>query len=151
MNIFQSTSQLQQNLRFRIHSMTHGKKIIFATSLFAISCFAVSPAWAGDFDHAETTSTSTHLTSLSIQIGPGGFHIGIGVPHYSYAYGRSHLHVRPAPRHYWKHSRHYDRRHHHYASPQRSNNRHGWKHDGPRRNFRGMGGRGHGGHRSGHW
>lgn len=149
MNIFQSTSQLQQNLRFKIHSMAHGKKIIFAIALFAISCFAVSPAWASDYDHAETTST--HLTGLSIQIGPEGFHIGIGVPHYSNAYGRSHLHVRPAPRHYWKHSRHHDRRHDHYASPQRFKNRHGWKHDAPRRNFRGMGGRGHGGHRRGHW
>lgn len=150
MNIFKSTSQHQRNLDSRTHSFARGKKLFLATGLMALSCLAFSPAWAGDYSRANSSSALIHLTSVSIQIGPGGFHLGLGVPYYGYGYGRQHLYVQPAPHRHWKHSRHHGNRHH-YASPQRHNRGHGWKKDRHRGNFRGMGGRGggRGGHRGG--
>ncbi len=148
MNIFPSTSQHPRKRDSSIHPLARGVKMVLATSLIAFSCFAFSPAWAGDYTRAKATLAPIQLTGLSIQIGPGGFHIRIGVPSYGRAYGRSHVHVRPVPRPYWKSSRHPGHRHH-YVSPKRFNHRHGWKNDGHRGNFRGKGGRGNGGHRGG--
>jgi hypothetical protein len=149
MNIFKSTSQHQQNLDSRTHPLARGKKLVLATSLMALSCFAFSPAWAGDYGRAKTSSASIHLTSVSIQIGPGGFHLGIRAPYYGRAYARPHVYVVPAPRIYWEHSRHHGNRHY-YASPQRFNRGHGWKNHGSQGNFRGNGSRGNVGHRGGH-
>ena len=151
MNIFKPTSQHQRNLDSRTHPLARGKKVVLSTSLMALLCFAFSPAWAGDYSRANSSAGSIHLTSVSIQIGPGGFHLGLGVPYYGHGYGRPHLHVRPfAKRHYWKHSRHHGNRHH-YASPKRFNRGHGLKNHGPRGNFRGKGGQGKGRHRGGRW
>ena len=149
MNIFKSTSGYQRNLDSKIHPLGRGKKIVLTASLVALSCFTFSPAWAGDYTYAKTPATPIHLTSLSIVIGPGGFHLGIGAPFYGRAYARPHVHVVPAPRPYWNHSRHYGN-HHHYAAPQQFNRAHGWKNDGPRGHFRGNNSRGNGGSRGGH-
>ena len=151
MNIFKSTSQHQRNLDPRTHPLARRKKLVLATSLMALSCFAFSPAWAGDYSRANSSSALIHLTSVSIHIGPGGFHLGFGVPHYRHGYARPHLHVRPfaKPYGYWQHQKRHGYRHH-YAPPKRFGHRHGWKNDRHRGHFRGKGargGRGNGGHR----
>ena len=150
MNICTSTSQHKESLDTSTHRVGKGKKWVLATSLIALSFVANSPVWAGDYTHAKVPEAPIHLTSLSIQIGPGGFHFGIGVPSYGRAYG--HSYGRPGPRPYWKQSRHHHRRHHHYAEPKRFNRGHGWKNDRHRGNFggkSGRGGSGRGGHRGG--
>lgn len=149
MHVFQFTSQQQQNRNTNFHPLAKSKKLLLASGLIALSCFGFSPAWAGE-PHSAPLS-AIHLTGLSINIGPGGFHIGVGVPSYGRSYGRTHLHRRYAPQPYWKHSRHHHGRHQHYAKPHRFKHRHGWKSDRHRGNFRGKGGRGHGRHRGGRW
>ena len=149
MNIFKFTSGYQRNLDSRIHAVARRRKLAFIGSLVAISCLAFSPAWAGYDTYAKMPATPIHLTGLSIQIGPGGFHLGIGVPSNGRAHVRTHGHLRPAPRTYWNPSR-YNGNRHHYASPKRFNQRHGWKRNGPRGNFAGNGGRGTRGHGGGH-
>lgn len=150
MNIFKSTSQHQRNLDSRTHPLARRKKLVLATSLMALSCFAFSPAWAGDYSRANGSSALIHQTSVSIQIGPGGLHFGYGVPYYGHGYARPHLHVRPfaKPYGYWKHQK---RHRHHYAPLKRFKRGHGWKKDRHRGNFRGKGGRGNGRHRGGRW
>ena len=148
MNIFKSTSQHHGNLDSRTHPLARGKNLVLATCLIALSCFAFSPAWAGEYGRAETSLASIHLTGLSILIGPGRFHVGIWAPYYGRAYSRPHLHLRPAPRPYWKSLRYYGHRHH-YGSHKRFNRGHGWKNEGSRGNFRVKGSRGNGGHRGG--
>ena len=140
MNIFTSTSPPQSNLDFRVQRLERGKKWAFIASLIALSCLAFSSVWANEYTHAKIPVAAIHLTSLSIQIGPGGFHLGVGAPFYGRAYG-------PSPRHYWKHSRQHLRRHHHYDSPKRFNRGHGWKNDRHRGHF---GGKSRGGNRGGH-
>ncbi len=135
----------------KTHPWANKMKIVLMAGFVALLGLSLSPAWAGDFSHEKTVSGPIHLTSLSIQIGPGGFHLGIGAPFYGRAYSRPHIHV--APRHYWNSSRYSHRGHKHYSSPKRFNRGHGWKNDGPRGNFRGQGkggwkGRGH---RGGRW
>jgi len=149
MSIFTSTSRHQENVDSKIRPFAKGKNLVLIISFAAVSCLAFSSAWAGEYASAKTPAVPIHLTSLSIQIGPGGFHLGIGAPFYGRAYGRPHSHV--APRHYWKHSRRSHRGHNHYSAPKRFNRGHGWKNDGPRGNFRGKGGRGNRGHRGGRW
>jgi len=150
MNIFTSISGYQRNPDSRIHPLgRRGKKIILTASLVALSCFAFSPAWASDYTYAKVQEAPIHLTSLSIVIGPGGFHLGIGVPSYGRAYQPPYVYVVPAPRPYWKQSKHLGHNYHHVA-PQRFNRGQGWKHDGPRGHFRGNNGRGNGGSRGGH-
>ncbi len=151
MNIFTPTSQNQENLDSRTHVVARGKKLAVSAGLImALSFFGFSTAWAGDYIHAKAPAAPIHLTGLSINISPGGFHIGIGVPSYGRSYGHSYR--RFAPRPYWKHSRHHHGRQHHYAGPQRHNRGHGWKNDRHRGHSRGMDGRGvggRGGHRGG--
>ena len=150
MNIFKPTSQHQRNLDSRTHPLARGKKVVLSTSLMALLCFAFSPAWAGDYSRANSSAGSIHLTSVSIQIGPGGFHLGLGVPYYGHGYGRPHLHVRPFAKPYWKHQKRHGYRHH-YGLSKRFGHRHGWKNDRHRGNFRAKGGRGKGRHRGGRW
>lgn len=151
MNIFKPTSQHQRNLDSRTHPLARGKKLVLSACLMALSSFAFSPAWAGEDSRSNSSLASIHLTGVSIQIGPGGFHLGIRAPYYGRAYSRPHLHVRPFAKRYWKHQKRHGYRHH-YASPKRFNHGgHGWKNDGPRGNFRGKGGRGNGRHRGGRW
>ena len=149
MNIFKSTSRHQENLDSKNHAVAKGRKLVFIAGLIALSCLAFSPAWAGDYPLAKAPAAPIHLTSLSIVIGPGGFHLGIGAPFYGRAYSRPHVYVQPAPHRHWKHSRHQGNRQH-YASPQRHNGGHGWKNDSPRGNSRGNGGGGNRGRRGGH-
>ena len=81
MNIFTSISGYQRNPDSRIHPLRRGKKIIPTASLVALSSFAFSPAWASDYTYAKVPEAPIHLTSLSIVIGPGGFHkISAGYP-----------------------------------------------------------------------
>ena len=157
MNIFKSTSQHRRNLDSRTHPLARGKKLVLATSLMALSCFAFSPAWAGDYSRSNSSLASIHLTGVSIQIGPGGFHLGIRAPYYGRAYGhngrvysRPHLHVRPFAKPYWKHQKRHGYRHH-YGLSKRFGHHHGLKNDRPRGNFRAKGGRGNGRHRGGRW
>lgn len=149
MNIFPSTSRHQENLESKIHAVARRKKPALMVSLLVLSCLAFSPAWAGDYPNAKAPAAPIHLTSLSIIIGPGGFHLGIGAPFYGRGYVRPHVHVVPVPRPYWNQLRHHGH-HQHYVAPQRFNRGHGWKAPGPRGNFRGNNGRGNGGHRGGH-
>lgn len=149
MNIFKSTSQNQENLDLKNHAVAKGRKLAFIASLIALSCLAFSPAWAGDYPLAKAPAAPIHLTSLSIVIGPGGFHLGIGGPFYGRGYARPHVYVVPVPGPYWNQSRHHGH-HQHYVAPQRFNRGHGWKDNGPRGHFRGNGGRGNSGHRGGH-
>ncbi len=149
MDIFKSTSQQQHNRDTRMYPFAKGTRLFLATGLIAFSCFGFSPAWASESHSVKPAGI--HLTSLSINIGPGGFHIGVGVPSYGRSYGRTHLHRRHAHQPYWKHSRHHHGRHQHYGKPHRFNNRHGWKNDRHRGNFRGKGGRGNSRHRGGRW
>jgi len=144
MNILKSISGYQRNLDSRIHPLGRGKKIVLTASLVALSCFAFSPAWAGDYIYAKAPAAPIHLTSLSIIIGPWGFHLGIGAPSYGRAYPPSYVCAVPAPRPYWKQSRHLGHNYHHVA-PQRFNRGHGWKNAGQRGHFRGNNGRGNGG------
>ena len=150
MNIFTPTSQNQENLDSKTPAVRRGKKLAVSVGLImALSFIGFSAAWAGDYSHAKAPAAPIHLTSLSIQIGPGGFHFGIGSPFYGPAYVRPHVYVQPAPHRHWKHSRHQGNRQH-YASPQRHNRGHGWKNHNPRGNSRGNGGGGNRGHRGGH-
>jgi len=150
MNIFRSTSRHQENFDSRTLGLARRKKLALIASLMALSCLAFSPVLAGDYIHAKVPAAPIHLTSLSIVISPEGFHLGIGAPFYGRAYVRPHVYVQPAPHRHWNYSRYYGN-HHHYAVPQRFNNRgHGWKNNGPRGNFRGNNGRGNGGHRGGY-
>jgi len=149
MNIFKSTSQHQENFDSRTQGLARGKKLALIASLMALSCLAFSPAWAGNYSYAKAQAAPIHLASLSIQIGPGGFHLGIGAPFYGRGYARPHVHVVPVPGPYWNQLRHRGY-HQHYAAPQRFNRGNGWKNNGPRGNFRGNNGRGNGGHRGGH-
>ena len=150
MNIFKPTSQHQRNFDSRTHPLARGKKLVLATSLMALCCFAFSPAWAGVKTHAKSPAAPIHLTSLSIVIGPGGFHLGIRAPYYGRAYSHPHVYVRPFAKPYWKHQKRHGYRHH-YGSSKRFGHRHGWKNDRPRGNFRGKGSRGNGRHRGGRW
>ena len=136
MKISTSISQHQDNRGPRSSSGVKGKKLALVGGLLGLSCLVFSPAWAGDTAHAKALEAPIHLTSLSIQIGPGGFHFGIGSPFYGPAYVRPHIHVVPAPRPYWKPSRRHGH-HKHYAAPQRFNRGYGWKNSGPRGQFRG--------------
>ncbi len=160
MNLFKSTSPCQLNWYSKILTLS-GKKVVLSISLTVIFFLTFSSASASDGIYASTTSSTIHLSGLSINISPGGFHIGIGVPSYGRTYG--HSHYRSAPRHSWKHSRQHHRRHHHYDSPKRFNrgngwkdDRHrnrayGWKKDRHRGHFRGKSARGRGGYRGGRW
>ena len=152
MNLLNTTSENQRHLASRILLLRRAKKFGLIISLTVFSCLTFSSVWASDRVDAKATSSGIHLTGLSIHISPGGLHIGIGVPSYGRVYG--HSHYRPAPRHFWKHSKRHHRRHHHYDSPKRFNRGHGWKKDRHRGYFRGKGsrgGRGNGGHRGGRW
>ena len=141
MNIVIFTSQLEQHRHAKFFQLRN-KNLFIAIGLLALTCFGFSPVWAADYSHSRSTSSSIHLTGLSIHVGPGGFRVGVGPPYYGRHYGR--VHVWPAPRYYWKHPRHYHGRHHHFAKPHRFKHRHGWKSDRSRGHFRGKGGRGGG-------
>jgi len=145
MNIFTFTPQHQGNLHSKLSKLqflAKGKKFFIIAGLVALFCLVFSPVLAGEYTHAKAPAVPISLTSLSIQIGPGGFHLGIGVPLYSRAYAGPYVHVMPAPRPYWNPSRHGGNRHHHAAQKRG----HGWENDGPRGNFSGDGGRGNGRH-----
>ncbi|MDH5427279.1 MAG: hypothetical protein OEZ57_01750 [Nitrospirota bacterium] len=149
MNILTSTSWHQENCGSRIYPVAKGRQVALIVSLVALSCLAFSPAWAENNNQSQVPVAPIHLTSLSIQIGPGGFHFGIGSPFYGPAYVRPHIHVVPGSRHYWGHSRHQGHRGH-YAAPQRNYRSHGGKNDGHLGSFGGNGGGGNRGHRGGH-
>jgi len=149
MNILTSTSRHQENRGSRIYPVAKGRQVVLIVSLIALSCLAFSPAWAGNNNQSKVPAAPIHLTSLSIQIGPGGFHFGIGSPFYGPAYARPHIHVVPGSRYYWGHSRHQGHRGH-YAAPQRNYRNHGGKNDRHQGSFRGNGGGGNRGHRGGH-
>ena len=151
MNSLKSTSQHKEEGSVCRHQGAGAKKLLLMTGFMAIMFFAFSPAWAGDYSRSKVSPASVHLTGLSIQIGPGGFHIGIGGASYGRGYGGRHFYRGHGPHRHWKHSRHQHRRHNHYASPKRFGHRHGWKNDRPRGDFRGKSGRGNGGHRGGRW
>ena len=53
MNIFPSTSQHPRKRDSSIHPLARGVKMVLATNLIAFSCFAFSPAWAGDYTRAK--------------------------------------------------------------------------------------------------
>ncbi len=151
MNSIQSTSQSKEN-RGMGTQLTKTRKFGLILGFIILSCLTLTPAWAGGHSLDKAPTGNIHLTGLSIQIGPGGFHFGIGVPSYGRGYGGRHFYRGNGPQRHWKHYRHNGHRHH-YASPKRFGHRHGWKNDRHRGDFRGKGGRGsgrgNGGHRGG--
>ena len=151
MNSIQSTSQSKENLN-RGTLLTETRKLGLISGFIILSCLTLTPAWAGDYSLKKSTTGNIHLTGISIQIGPAGFHFGIGVPSYGRGYGGRHFYRGNGGHRHWKPSRHRAHRHH-YAGPKRFGHRHGWKNDHFRGDFRGKGGRGggrgNGGHRGG--
>ncbi len=120
------TSQYEKNGDFHDQPRTRKMKQFFMTGLFALFCFTLSPAWAGDYSRSEAASASIQLTGFSIYISPGGLHLGFGGHSYGRHYGRPHLH--PFAKQYWKHQK---RRHyrHGYGSSKRFGHRHRWKNE----------------------
>ena len=142
------TSRIQRTVHSGTWWSENRKKLVLMLGVGMMSLL-VSPAWAGDFSSSKRTAVPVQLTSLSIQIGPGGFHFGIGGPFYGPVYGRPHLHI--APRHFWAPPRYSYGGHKHYSAPKRFRHGDGWKKNSHRGKFRGKGTRGRGGHRGGRW
>jgi len=136
MNRITSTFLQVLPLKFRSRATAQFFTIVAFMGSLALSGFIVSPVWAGPYGGPQASTPSIHLTGVSIQIGPGGFHLGIGGPYYG-PYVLPQIHVRPLPRpYYYGYSHHYGFRRQH-VTPQRSNHRHGGKFGGNRENFRG--------------